>query len=124
LWAGITAVAGLAAAVTMSGHDTTTGEFGRYLEPWVGDLALIVLAAILVERAFRRGANSFVYAAALALVIALTDFNVSYLTDTTEAGLLVEGLILLGAGFAVSRLRQRIGGDAVPTEGASLPAPA
>jgi hypothetical protein len=124
LWAGITAVAGLAAAVSQSAHDPQTGEWGRVLEPWIGDLALIVLALILVERAFRRGASTFVYAAALALVIALTDFNFSYLSDSTEAGLLVEGLILLAAGFAVGKLRRRIGGDETPLETASLPTPA
>jgi hypothetical protein len=57
-------------------------------------------------------------------VIALTDFNFSYLSDSTEVGLLVEGLILLAAGFAVGKLRQRIGGDATPLEPASLPTPA
>ena len=124
LWAGITAVVGLAMAVSQSAYDPQTAEYGRVLEPWIGDLALVVLALILVERAFRRGANTFVYAAALALVIALTDFNFSYLSDSTEVGLLIEGLILLGAGFAVSKLRQRIGGDETPVESATLPAPA
>ena len=124
LWAGIIAVAGLASAVSQSAYDPGTGEWGRVLEPWIGDLALIVLALILVERAFRRGANAFVYAAALALVVALTDFNFSYLSDSTEVGLLVEGLILLAAGFAVGRLRGRIGGDETPVETASLPTPA
>jgi len=100
LWAGITAVVGLAMAVSQSAYDPQTAEYGRVLEPWIGDLALVVLAMILVERAFRRGANTFVYAAALALVIALTDFNFSYLTDSTEVGLLIEGLILLGAGLS------------------------
>jgi hypothetical protein len=124
LWAGITAVAGLASAVSQSAYDPETGEWGRVLEPWIGDFALIVLAVILVERAFRRGAGAFVYAAALALVIALTDFNFSYLSDSTEVGLLIEGLILLAAGFGVGKLRQRIGGDATPLETASLPTPA
>jgi len=122
LWAGITAVAGLAMAVSQSAHDPQTGEWGRVLEPWIGDLALVVLALILVERAFRRGANTFVYAAALALVIALTDFNFSYLSDSTEVGLLIEGVILLAAGFAVSRLRQRIGRDELPESAEPLPA--
>ena len=111
-------------AVSQSAYDPETGEWGRVLEPWIGDLALVVLALILVERAFRRGANTFVYAAALALVIALTDFNFSYLSDSTEVGLLIEGLILLAAGFAVSKLRRRIGGDETPVESATLPAPA
>jgi hypothetical protein len=120
LWAGVTAVVGLSAAVSQSGY--VNGEWGRVLEPWIGDLALIVLALILVERAFRRGANAFVYAAALALVIALTDFNFSYLSDSTEVGLLIEGLILLAAGFAVSKLRQRIGRDELPEGAEPLPA--
>jgi hypothetical protein len=122
LWAGVTAVFGLSSAVSQSGY--INGEWGRVLEPWIGDLALIVLALILVERAFRRGANTFVYAAALALIIALTDFNISYLSDSAEFGLLVEGLILLGAGFAVSKLRERIGGDQTPREAETVPAPA
>ena len=75
------------------------------MEPWIGDLALLVLAAILVERAFRRDATSFIYAAALGLMIALTDFNLTYLSDTTEVALLFEGLILLAVGFAADRLR-------------------
>jgi hypothetical protein len=37
-------------------------------------------------------------AAAIGLITALTDFNFRYLTDSVEVGLLVEGLILIGAG--------------------------
>lgn len=108
IWAGLVAVVGLAMAITRSDY-LGGNEFGRVLEPWVADVALVGLAVVLVERAFRRDASTFVYAAALALIIALTDFNFSYLTDSTEAGLLVEGLILLGAGFAADRLRRRVG---------------
>jgi len=108
LWAGLLATAGLASAILRSDY-LGDGGYGRVLEPWVGDLALVALAAILVERAFRRGASTFVYAAALALMIGLSDFNFSYLSDSTEAGLLVEGLILLAAGFAADRLRRRLG---------------
>ena len=107
-WAGITAVVGLATAVTRSGT-LPNGEYGRFLEPIMGELALLVLAAVLVERAFRRNATSFMYAAALALIVALTDFNVSYLAGSTEVALLVEGLILLGVGLAANQLRGRIG---------------
>ena len=79
---------------------------------------MLVLAAVLVERAFRRDATSFIYAAALGLIVALTDFNVSYLSNSTEIALLIEGLILLGVGVAADRLRRRIGrsGDAPPVE--------
>jgi len=84
------------------------------VEPWIGDLALLVLSAILVERAFRRDATSFIYAAALGLLIALTDFNLNYLSDSTEVALLIEGLILLAVGVAADRLRRRIGRDDAP----------
>jgi hypothetical protein len=108
LWAGLVAVIGLATSVTRSGP-LSDGTYGRILEPWVGDLAILVLAAILVERAFRRDASTFVYAAALALMIALSDFNFAYLSSSTEVGLLIEGVILLGAGFGAARLRRRLG---------------
>jgi hypothetical protein len=114
-WAGILAVIGLASAVTRSAA-FADGEYGRVVEPWIGDLAMLVLAAILVERAFRRDATSFIYAAALALMIALSDFNLTYLSDTTEAALLIEGLILLAVGFAADRLRRRIRDGAPPAE--------
>jgi hypothetical protein len=119
-WAGLTAVIGLATAVTRSAV-RSDGSYGRVLEPWIGDLALLVLSAVLVERAFRRDATSFIYAAALGLIVALTDFNVSYLSNSTEIALLIEGIILLGVGVAADRLRRRIGrsGDAPTAAGLS-----
>ena len=107
-WAGITAVVGLSSAVSRSAT-LEDGVYGRVLEPWIGVLALLILAAVLVERAFRRDATSFIYAAALALIVALTDLNVSYLSNSVEAALLIEGLILIGVGIAADRLRRRIG---------------
>lgn len=112
LWAGLVAVIGLTTAVMRSDY-RTANDYGRVLEPWIGDLALVVLAAVLVERAFRRDANAFILAAAIALIAALTDFNFTYLSSSTEVGLLIEGLILLGAGFAADRLRRRVGGSGV-----------
>lgn len=108
LWAGLVAVIGLASSVFRSGLKAD-GEYGRFVEPWVGDLAILILAAVLVERAFRRDASTFVYAAALGLMVALSDFNFTYLSSSTELGLLIEGVILLGAGVAADRLRRRIG---------------
>jgi hypothetical protein len=108
LWAGLVAVVGLATSIARS-EFTTDGQSVRAVEPWIGDLAILVLAAILVERAFRRDASTFVYAAALGLIVALTDFNFSYLSTGPEIGLLIEGIILLGAGIAADRLRRRIG---------------
>ncbi len=131
-WAGLVAVIGLGSAVTRTGYDAR-GEFGRAVDPWVGDLALLVLSAVLVQRAFRRDTTAYVYPAALGLILALTDINVSSLSGGTEVALLVEGLILLGVGFAADRLRRRIGapprrGDGAPTglpiEDAAAPSPA
>lgn len=108
LWAGIVAVLGLATAVIRQGP-ISAFDFGRIIEPWIADVAILVLAAVLVERAFRRDASTFVYAAALGLMIALSDFNFTYLSSSTELGLLIEGFILLGAGVAADRLRRRVG---------------
>ena len=83
-WAGIVAVLGLASAVTRSELDADTTDYGRVLEPWIGQLALLLLSLVLLERAFRRDATAYVYAAALGLILALSDFNVTYLSDSTE----------------------------------------
>ena len=130
LWAGLVAVIGFATAVTRQGRIffsdvvETGNDFGRIIQPWIADLAILVLAAILVERAFRRDASTFVYAAALGLIIALTDFNFTYLSTRTEVGLLIEGVILLGAGVGADRLRRRIGRDDPEPEIAAPVAPA
>jgi hypothetical protein len=128
LWAGLVAVAGLASAVTRT-DVLPDGGYGRVIEPWIGELAILVLAAILIERAFRRDDSAFVYPAALGVIIALTDFNVSYLADGPEVGLFVEGLILLAVGFSAQRIPRMIvssrgdGSDGVDG-GEELPAPA
>jgi ABC-type Co2+ transport system permease subunit len=64
------------------------GDFDRVIAPWLADVAIIVVSAVLVERAFRRDASAFVYPAALGVMIAATDFNFTYLSDSTEIGLL------------------------------------
>jgi hypothetical protein len=109
-WAGMVAVVGFTTAITRSAP-LPSGEYDRVIEPWIADLAILVLAVILVQRAFRRDDSAFVYPAALAMIIALTDFNVSYLGGATELGLLVEGLILLAVGFGAQRIRRMIGGQ-------------
>ena len=83
------------------------------------------LSLILLERAFRRDATAYVYAAALGLIVALTDFNLTYLSDSTEIGLAIEGAILLGVGLVADRLRRRIGGSKTPdaSHGAGRDAP-
>jgi hypothetical protein len=126
LWAGLVAVAGLATAVTRSGS-LETGDYGRIIEPWIGELALAILAIVLLERAFRRNSAAYLAAAALAVVIALTDFNFRYLSESTDIGLLIEGAILLAVGLGAERLRRRLDRDADPADGddpASAGAPA
>lgn len=115
LWAGLTAVSGVAMGLMRTGPlPGSDFEYGRLLEPWIGELALIILAAVLVERAFRRSSSTFLLAGVLALLIALTDFNASYLTDSIQTGLLVEGMILLAIGYGANRLRHRLGRLANP----------
>lgn len=116
LWAGLTAVGGFASAVTQQ----TYTEFGpsRIVEPWLADALILAVALFLVQRAFLRDSGAFLLAAGVGFVIALTDFNFSYLSTSTEIGLLIEGGILLAVGVVADRLRRRLTG----TDGA-LPPP-
>jgi hypothetical protein len=106
--AGIVAVVGVWIELTANG---SLGEdlYGRLIEPWTADLVLLVLAAVLLERAFRRDSTAFVLPAAFALILAMTDFNFSYLAESTYVGLLIEGGILLAVGFVGDRVRRRLG---------------
>ena len=106
-WAGAVAVGGLASSLSTSGL-LANGDYGRLVTPWIMDAALLVLSAILVERAFRRHSGAFLFAAGMGLIIALTDFNFSYLSSSPELGLLFEGGLLLAVGFGADRLRRRL----------------
>ena len=108
-WAGMVAVIGLASA--LSRNDLmASGDYGRIVTPWVMDVILLALAGLLVERAFRRDSGAFLFAAGVGLITALTDLNFSYLSASPELGLLIEGGLLLGVGFAADRLRRRLVG--------------
>jgi hypothetical protein len=123
-WAGLLAVIGVATAVFRQGY-IGQDVYGRVIAPWMAEVVLFVLAAILLERALRRDSAAFVVAGAIALVAALTDFNFTYLSSSTDIGLLIEGAILLAVGFGADRLRRRLGGGSdgpSPTiEAAALP---
>ncbi|MFL5675217.1 MAG: hypothetical protein ACJ779_09430, partial [Chloroflexota bacterium] len=121
-WAGLVAVIGLSTSVSRTAP-SSDGDYGRVLEPIIGDIALLVVSAVLVERAFRRDATAYIYAGALGLIVALTDFNISYLSGSTSVALLIEGLILLGVGVAADRLRRRVGGAPVTTSQPAGPLP-
>jgi hypothetical protein len=106
-WAGLVAIGGVAMSLL---HDSVLadGTYGRLIEPWMADLAILLVAVVLVERALRRDSTAYLAAAAIGFVTALTDFNLHYLGDTPELALLVEGGILLAAGVVADRLRRRI----------------
>jgi hypothetical protein len=107
-WAGVVAVVGVATAVmrTEFGDDSAH----RVMEPWISDLIVLAVSAVLLQRAFRRESGAFVLAAALGVVIALTDFNFSYFAEAsgTEIALLVEGLLLIAIAFAAERVSRRV----------------
>jgi hypothetical protein len=107
--AGMTAILGTTGAVMATGS-LGADEYGRLIPAAVGDAALIAVSAVLLERAFRRATSAFVYPAALGVIIGLSDLNATYLAEATgnEFALLVEGLILLGAGLVFDRLRRRV----------------
>jgi hypothetical protein len=109
VWAGLVAVLGLTTALTKQAY--IGEEYQRVIPPWAADLAILALAILLVERAFRRDSGAFLFAAGIGFIAALTDFNFSYLTTSTEVGLLIEGAILLAVGFVADRLRRRLAAD-------------
>src|ERR1700690_389571 len=109
LWAGLTAVLGLFYAVSQSTYSAVSGS-GRRLEPVIGDVAVLVVAAILLERAYRRESNAYVVAAAVGCILALSDLDVSYLAGPPDVALLLEGLILIIVGLGAEMLRRRLAG--------------
>ncbi|HEX5015171.1 MAG TPA: hypothetical protein VFV72_13555 [Candidatus Limnocylindrales bacterium] len=113
-WAGVTAVSGVAYSLMQTNFDETGAH--RVIEPWIADLAVLIVAAVLLERAFRREAASYVLAAALGVIIALTDFNATYFAPSSgaEVALLVEGLLLIAIAFAAERISRRVTGRRPP----------
>ena len=89
----------------------------RVIEPWIADVIVLAVSAVLVERAFRRESAAYVVAAALGVVVALTDFNATYVAPTSgiEIALLVEGLLLIGIALGAERIRRRVR-DSPPSE--------
>ncbi|HEY2917169.1 MAG TPA: hypothetical protein VGI98_08150 [Candidatus Limnocylindrales bacterium] len=114
--AGLTIVIGAASAI-MTRSYLSDGSYDRVLPAWAGDGLLLVIALGLLGLAIRRGATAYLYPAALGLIVALTDANGTYVAEQTgiALALLVEGVILIGAGFSAERLRRRvIGGPPAP----------
>lgn len=107
-WAGIVAVVGVASALFRT--EFNEGGSQRVIEPIIGEVIVLAISAVLVQRAFRRESGAYILAAALGVIIALTDFNFSYFAERsgTEVALLVEGLILIAIAFAAERLSRRV----------------
>jgi hypothetical protein len=104
---------------------TTLGAFvyggnGRVLPVIVGDLAILTAAGILLAVAIRFGSSAYLYPAALGIIIALSDLNSTYIAEQTGTGVafLLEGLILIGAGFVADRIRRRLSAPRAAPEAA------
>lgn len=115
-WAGLVLVVGVATSVMRTVYAPETGEGHRVVEPWIAELIVLGISAILVERAFRRGAGAFVLPAAIGVIWALTDFNFSYVSKVggTEVALLIEGLLLIAIAFAAERIGRRVSATGTP----------
>jgi hypothetical protein len=116
--AGMTAVLGTLSAVQQG------NPFERVIPVWLGDLAVIVVALVLIVIAFRRNATAYLVPAAIGVIGALSDLNATYVASRTGVGvaLLLEGVILIGVGFAADRLRRRLWGEQHTGSGGPPPA--
>ena len=114
-WAGLVAIAGVATALMRTEYDGA--GYQRVIEPLIADVIVLAVSAVLIERAFRRESAAYVLAAALGVVVALTDFNATYVAPTSgiEVALLVEGLLLIGIALGAERIRRRVR-DSPPSE--------
>ena len=115
--AGMTAVLGTLNAVGQG------NPFDRVIPVWLGDLAVIVVALVLIVIAFRRNATAYLVPAAVGVIAALSDLNATYVANRTGVGvaLLLEGVILIGVGFVADRLRRRLWGEQKTGNGAPPP---
>ncbi len=102
--AGMTVILGTTLAAFIFGND------GRVLPVVAGDLVILVAAGVLLAIAIRYGSSAYLYPAALGIIIALSDLNSTYIAQQTGTGVafLLEGVILIGAGFVADRMRRRL----------------
>jgi hypothetical protein len=102
--------AGLAAVLGITTSVTQGYGFAGAIQPWIGDAVILGVAVGLLAIALRPGSGPYLYPAALGIIVGLTDINARYIAERMSVGfaLLVEGLILIGAGLLAERLRRRI----------------
>jgi hypothetical protein len=111
LIAGLTAIFAVTAGAMVSGNE------GRALPAWLGDLAILAASGVLLAIAVRFGALAYLLPAALGLIFALSDLNSQYIVERTGIGvaLVIEGLILIGTGFVADRLRRTMARRRMPS---------
>ena len=107
-------VAGLTVVLGTTLGAFVFGESGRVLPVIAGDAAILLAAGILLAVAIRYGSSAYLYPAALGIIIALSDLNSTYIAQQTGTGVafLLEGVILIGAGFVADRIRRRLAAPA------------
>ncbi len=100
---GLTAVIGTTIAVFQ------TMGFERIVPPILGDVAILLTSGVLMLASIRSGYGAFLYPAAFGVIVALTDANARTMGASGIGGaLIIEGLILVAAGFAAARLSRWI----------------
>lgn len=107
--AGLVAVVGVAVSLLASSWSTGPTTSDR-LDPIVGDVALLGLACGLAGLVAVTRTSAWLYPGALAIVIALSDLDSRYLAGAVGMGpaLLVEGVVLIGAGAGTELVRRRL----------------
>lgn len=106
---GFTAVFGTTSAIAMTEPVADTWTWQRVLPPVLGDLLLIVVCAVLVLVGGRLRSTTYLWPAALGIVVALTDLNASYVAGSNlSTALFGEGLILFGVAMATWWIRRRM----------------
>lgn len=110
--AGMTTVISTASILTRSGPvgPVDSYQWARVLQPIVAEVAIGIAALFLLGLALRRAAPAYLYPGAIGIVLALSDFNASYVANQVGTGLalLLEGVVILGAGLLAERLRRRL----------------
>jgi hypothetical protein len=113
-WAAMTVVVGGSTAVLGWGF-----AGGRGLAPFLGDALLLTGSGAIAVFALRVGSFAYLLPVGLAVLIALTDLNGTYVVASTGLGgaLLLEGLVLIAVGWGIEMLRRRLAARGADRDG-------